>query len=111
MIYLLLGGVCACLGTANTSGATTLLRPLLDAVAPLEPSGIALLSTAGALCAALVSAFFALSRPLPLHQDELLFLAIGALAGGALGDLVSARFLIMLTPGSAKLLQKSLPTT
>lgn len=108
MIYLLLGGVCACLGTANALGASTLLRPLLDAIAPFEPSGIALLSTAAALCTALVSAFFALSRPLALHQDELLFLAIGALVGGALGDLVSARFLSMLTPGSAKLLQNAL---
>ena len=103
MIYLLLGGICACFGTANALGASTLLRPLLDAVAPLDPSAIAMLSTAAALCAALVSAFFALSRPLAIHQDELLFLAIGAL-----GDLVAARFIAMLSPGSAKLLGNAL---
>ena len=108
MIYLLLGGICACFGTANALGASTLLRPLLDAVAPLDPSAIAMLSTAAALCAALVSAFFALSRPLAIHQDELLFLAIGALLGGALGDLIAARFIAMLSPGSAKLLGNAL---
>lgn len=108
MIYLFLSAVCACMGTANALGASTLLRPLLDAVSPLEPSAIAMLSTASALCAALVSAFFALSGPLPLHQDELLFLAIGSLLGGGVGDLVSARFVSMLTPGSAMLLQNAL---
>ena len=108
MIYLLLSGICTVLGTANALGASTLLRPLMDAVSPFEPSSIAALSTACSLCAALVSAFFALSKPLPLDQDELLFLAIGALAGGALGDLVSARFLSMLSPVSAVLLQNAL---
>lgn len=108
MIYLLLGGICACFGTANALGASTLLRPLLDAVSPLDPSAIAMLSTAAALCTALVSAFFALSNPLPLHQDELLLLAVGALLGGALGDLVSVRFLNMLSAGSARLLSNAL---
>ena len=87
MIYALLGGVSALFGLCTGLGSTTLLRPLLDAVSSLSPASIALLCTMATLGAALVSAFFALSRPLPLHQDELILLAAGALLGGILGDL------------------------
>ena len=108
MIYALLSGVCVCLGITGGIGASTLLRPLLDAVSPLEPAAISFLCTAGALGAALVSAFFALSQPLMLHQDELLFLAIGALLGGALGDLISARFYAFLPARGILFLQNAL---
>ena len=96
MIYLLLGGICTVLGAGNAVGAATLLRPLLDAVSPLDSASVSLLCTAAALGAALIAAFFALSQPIPLHQDELLFLSIGALLGGVLGDLIGARFFIAL---------------
>ena len=89
-------------------GAATLLRPLLDAVSPLEPASVSILCTAAALAAALVSAFFALSQPIALHQDELLFIAIGALLGGALGEFISARFCAMLPARGALLLQNAL---
>jgi len=108
MIYALLSALCACLGLAGGMGASTLLRPLLDAVSPLEPASVAILCTAATLGAALLSAFFALSRPIALHQDELLFLAIGAVLGGALGDLISARFFSMLPARGALLLQNAL---
>ena len=108
MIYLLLGGVCAVLGVSNGLGATTLLRPLLDAVSPLDAASISLLCTAAALGAALVCAFFALSQPLILHQDELLLLAVGALLGGVLGDLIGARFFAMLPQRGVLLLQNAL---
>lgn len=108
MIYALLSGLCACFGLAGGMGSSTLLRPLLDAVSPLEPASIAVLCTASTLGAALVSAFFALSRPISLHQDELLFLAVGAVLGGALGDLISARFFAMLPVRGALLLQNAL---
>jgi len=111
MIYALLGGLCACLGLAGGMGASTLLRPLLDAISPLDPASVSILCTAGTLGAALVGAFFALSRPLALHQDELLFLAIGAVLGGALGDLISARFFAMLPVRGALLLQNALVFT
>lgn len=108
MIYFLLSAASTALGLSAGIGATTLLRPLLDAVSPLEPASIALLCTVATLGAALVSAFFALSRPLPLHQDELALLAVGALLGGVLGDLVAARFFAVLTHGTAVLLQNAL---
>ncbi|MBE5798927.1 MAG: hypothetical protein E7321_03135 [Clostridiales bacterium] len=108
MIYFILACICTCLGAANGLGTSTLLRPLLDAVSPLEPPAVAMLCTAGTLSAALTSAFFMLSKPLPLHQDELLFLAIGSLTGGALGDLISARFFSVLSVSSAMLLQNAL---
>ena len=108
MIYLLLGAACACLGAANAIGASTLLRPLLDAISPLDAASVSMLCTAAALGAALVGAFFALSRPLTLHQDELLLLAIGAALGGVLGDLVGARFFAMLPPRGSLLLQNAL---
>ena len=60
------------------------------------------------LCAALVTAFFALNRALPLHPDELLLLAVGAALGGMLGDLAGARFFMMVTRESAMLLQNAL---
>lgn len=108
MIYTLLSGICVCLGLTGGVGASTLLRPLLDAISPLDPATLSLLCTAGTLAAALVGAFFALSQPLPLHQDELLLLAIGALLGGALGDLVSARFYAMLPARGVLFLQNAL---
>ncbi len=108
MIYALLSALCACLGLVSGMGASTLLRPLLDAISPLEPPSIAVLCTAATLGAALISAFFALSRPIPLHQDELLFIAIGAVLGGTLGDLISARFFAMLPVRGALLLQNAL---
>ena len=108
MIYALLSALCVCLSMSSGMGAATLLRPLLDAVSPLEPMSVSILSTAAALGAALVGAFFALSQPIPLHQDELLFLAIGAILGGALGDLIGARFYAMLSVRGALLLQNAL---
>lgn len=108
MIYALISGICVCLGMGSGTGAATLLRPLLDAVSPLEPASVAILCTAAALGAALVGAFFALNQPIALHQDELLFIAIGALLGGALGELISARFFTMLPVRGALLLQNAL---
>ena len=108
MIYLLLSAVSAFFGLSSGLGATTLLRPMLDAVSPLSPASVALLCTMATLCAALVSAFFALSQPLPMHQDELLLLAIGAAVGGVLGDLVASRFVTMIPRESAVLLQNAL---
>lgn len=108
MIYALISGICICLGMASGMGASTLLRPLLDAVSPLEPSTVAILCTAATLGAALVGAFFALNQPIALHQDELLLLAIGALLGGALGELISARFYAVLPVRGALLLQNGL---
>ncbi len=108
MIYLLLSGVSAYLGITVGLGASTLLRPLLDAVTTLSPASVAMLCTMATLVAALVSAFFALSRPLPLDQDELLFLAAGGVLGGVVGDLLSARFIAVLSPGGVILLQNAL---
>ena len=108
MIYLLLGAVSAFFGAGDGLGATTLLRPLLDAVSPLPPATVAALATMATLCAALVGAFFALGRPIPLAQEELLLLAVGALLGGVLGDLASARFFAFLTPERARLMQNAL---
>ena len=108
MIYLILGGVSAFFGLLSGVGATTLLRPLLDAVSPLAPASVAALCTMATLCAALVAAFFALNHALPLHPDELLLLAVGAALGGVLGDLASARFFAMITRESAMLLQNAL---
>lgn len=108
MIYLLITGVCTFYGIASGLGATTLLRPLLDAVSPLSPASIAMLCTMAALSAALVSAFFALSQPLALDQDELLLLAVGAALGGILGDLASARFTAVLPATACVLLQNAL---
>ena len=108
MIYLLLGGICAVLGAGNGLGAATLLRPLLDAVSPLDPASVSLLCTAASLGAALVCAFFALSQPIALHQDELLFLAIGAVLGGISGDLIGARFFSLLPERGSLLLQNAL---
>ena len=84
MIYLILGGVSAFFGLLSGVGATTLLRPLLDAVSPLAPASVAALCTMATLCAALVAAFFALNHALPLHPDELLLLAVGAALGGVI---------------------------
>ena len=81
MIYLILGGVSAFFGLLSGVGATTLLRPLLDAVSPLAPASVAALCTMATLCAAL---------------------------GGVLGDLASARFFAMITRESAMLLQNAL---
>ena len=108
MIYLILSGVSAFFGLLSGIGPTTLLRPLLDAVSPLAPASIASLCTMATLCAALVTAFFALNRALPLHPDELLLLAVGAALGGILGDLAGARFFMMVTRESAMLLQNAL---
>lgn len=108
MIYALLSGACVCLGLTGGVGASTLLRPLLDAISPLEPAAISFLCTVGTLGAALVCAFFALSQPLALHQDELLFLSIGALLGGALGDLIGARFYAFLPVRGILFLQNAL---
>lgn len=108
MIYLLLGGASAYFGLREGLGAATLLRPLLDAVSPLSPASTATLCTMAALCAALISAFFALGQPLPLHQDELLLLATGALLGGVLGDLAAGRFFAVLGRERALFLQNAL---
>lgn len=108
MIYALLGGLCAFFGLGAGLGATTLLRPMLDAVSPLSPSSLSVLCTVATLGAALVSAFFALSKPLPLHQDELILLAVGGAMGGVLGDLAANRFLQMLPQNTAVLLQNAL---
>lgn len=108
MIYLLLGGVSAAFGLSVGLGPTTLLRPLLDAVSPLSPQSVAMLCTMATLCAALVSAFYALGQPLSLAQDELLLLATGALLGGVLGELAGARFLAANDRASALLLQNAL---
>ena len=107
-VYAILGGISAHFGLCTGLGATTLLRPLLDAVSSLPPRSVSLLCTMATLGAALVSAFFALSRPLPLHQDELILLAVGGALGGFLGDLASNRFLSVLTPEAAMLLQNAL---
>lgn len=108
MIYLLLSAVSAFFGMSAGLGATTLLRPLLDAISPLAPASVSLLCTMATLCAALVGAFFALSRPLPLHPDELLLLAIGSALGGILGDLVGARLAAMIPHSGVVLLQNAL---
>ena len=108
VVYAILGGISAHFGLCTGLGATTLLRPLLDAVSSLTPQSLFLLSTMATLSAALVSAFFALSSPLPLHQDELLLLACGSALGGFLGDLASNRFIAMLMPETAMLLQNGL---
>ena len=108
MIYLILSGISAFFGLTAGLGTTTLLRPLLDAVSPLEPASVSMLCTMATLCAALVTAFFALNRALPLHPDELLLLAVGAALGGMLGDLACARFFMMVTRESAMLLQNAL---
>ena len=108
MIYLLLGGASAYYGLSVGLGSTTLLRPLLDAVSPLSPASVAMLCTMATLCAALVSAFFAIGEPFSLHQDELLLLATGALLGGVLGDLAGARFMAAVGRDQVMLLQNAL---
>lgn len=108
MIYLLLSAASTFFGLNAGLGPTTLLRPLLDAVSPLSPASVAMLCTIATLGAALISAFFALSQPLPLHQDELILLAIGGALGGVLGDLLSARFVGMIARETAVLLQNAL---
>lgn len=108
MIYLVISAFSAFLGLSGGLGATTLLRPMLDAVSPLSQSSLALLCTMAALCAALVCSFFALREPLPLDQDELLLLAAGAALGGVLGDLLASRFVAMLPERSAMLLLNAL---
>lgn len=111
MIYLLLSGVSAFFGMASGLGPTTLLRPLLDAVSPLSPSSVAMLATMATLCAALLGAFFALGQPLPLHTDELVLLASGAVLGGVLGDLAAARFMRVIDESTVLLLQNALLAT
>lgn len=108
MIYLIFAGASAFFGMTTGLGATTLLRPLLDAVSPLPPASVAMLCTMATLGAALVSAFFALGQPLPLHQDELLLLAVGSALGGILGDLVADRFIAVIPRETAVLLQNAL---
>lgn len=108
MIYLLLGGASAYFGLSAGLGATTLLRPLLDAVSPLSPSSVATLCTMATLSASLISAFFALGEPFSLRQDELLSLAFGAAIGGVLGDLASARFFAVLGRERVLFLQNAL---
>lgn len=108
MIYLLLSAVSAVLGAAVGLGETTLLRPLLDVVSPLSVGSIAVLCALATLAASLVNGFFLLGGPLPLHQDELLLLAIGGALGGALGDLISTRFVAMLPANGVLLLQNAL---
>ena len=108
MIYLLLSAISAYLGLSVGLGESTLLRPLLDVVSPLPVQSVAMLCTVATLAAALVSAFFALSQPIPLAQEELIFLAAGGALGGALGDLISARFMAMLPPNGVVLLQNAL---
>jgi len=108
MIYLILSAASAFFGFSSGLGATTLLRPMLDAVSPLSQTSVALLCTMATLCAALVCAFFALSEPLSLNQEELLILAVGAALGGVLGDLAASRFLSVLARSGAILLQNAL---
>lgn len=108
MIYALLSLISAYWGLTAGVGATTLLRPLIEAVSPLNPASVALQCTMAALGSALVCAFFALNRPLPLHQDELILLAAGAAVGGILGDLAFARFSAMISAGGVTLLQNAL---
>ena len=108
MIYLLLSAVSVFFGLQTGLGPTTLLRPMLDTVSPLPPASVAALCTIATLGAALVSAFFALSQPLPLHQDELLLLAAGAALGGVLGDLAAWRFFSVLGSQAVVLLQNAL---
>lgn len=108
MIYLLFSGASAFFGLTAGLGATTLLRPLLDAVSPLSPASIAMLCTMATLGAALVSAFFALGQPIPLHQDELILLAVGGVLGGILGDLIANRFVSSIPRDTAILLQNAL---
>lgn len=108
MMILLLGGCCAYWGVASGLGASTLLRPLLDAVSSLPPASIAMLCTIATLAAALLGAFFMLSSPLALHQDELILLAVGGALGGVAGDLISARFFAMLGQSGATFLQNAL---
>ena len=45
MIYLVISAFSAFLGLSGGLGATTLLRPMLDAVSPLSQSSLALLCT------------------------------------------------------------------
>ncbi|MDO5378110.1 MAG: TSUP family transporter [Clostridia bacterium] len=111
MIYLILSAASAFFGMASGLGPTTLLRPLLDAVSPLSPSSVAMLATMATLCAALLSAFFALGEPLPLHPDELILLAAGAVIGGVLGDLAAARFMRVIDESAVLLLQNALLAT
>ena len=111
MIYLIAGGLCAYYGIASGLGAVTLLRPLLDAISPLPPASVAMLCTMAALCASLVSAFFALGQPIPLPQEDLLLLAVGAALGGILGDLAANRFFAMMPASACTLLQNALLLT
>lgn len=111
MIYLLASGLSTFYGIASGLGAVTLLRPLLDTVSPLSGSSIAMLCTMASLCASLVSAFFALSQPIPLEQDDLLMIAVSAALGGVLGDLAAYRFLSVLPASAAVFLQNALLLT
>lgn len=108
MIYLAICALSAFLGLGSGLGATTLLRPMLDAVSPLPLPTLGVLCTMAALCAALVSAFFALREPIALDQDSLLLLSVGAALGGVLGDLLASRFLSVLPAPPAVLLQNAL---
>ncbi len=108
MIYLFLSAASVFFGLQAGLGPTTLLRPMLDAVSPLSPSSVAALCTVATLGSALVSAFFALSQPLPLHQDELLLLAAGSALGGVLGDLAAWRFYQVIGSQAVVLLQNAL---
>ena len=111
MIYLIASGLCAYAGIASGLGAVTLLRPLLDAISPLPPASVAMLCTMAALCASLVSAFFALSQPVPLPVEDLVLLAVGAALGGILGDLAANRFYAVMPASACTLLQNALLLT
>ncbi|MFR5796011.1 MAG: hypothetical protein ACLUI3_10975 [Christensenellales bacterium] len=104
MIYLILGGVSAFFGLLSGVGATTLLRPLLDAVSPLAPASVAALCTMATLCAALVAAFFALNHALPLHRTSCCCWR-SARRWAACWAIWRARFFAMMTRESAMLLQ------
>lgn len=108
MIYLILCAVSSSFGLLAGLGPTTLLRPMMDAVSPLSPESVACLCTLASLVASLISAFFAINQPLALHPDELLLLAVGGALGGVLGDLASSRFIMMIPPWTALLLQNAL---
>lgn len=108
MIYLIAGGLSIFFSSVGGLGSSALLRPLMDAVSPLPVYSVAMLCAMAALCASLVNAFFALSQPLPLMQDDLLLIAGGSALGGVLGDLASSRFLTVLPQSGSMLLQNAL---
>lgn len=111
MTYLLCGALCTFLGLSNGLGGAVLLRPVLDVISPLPAASVASICALSALCASLVSAFFALNRRLPLHPDDLLILSVGAALGGILGDLAASRFYAQISENSIVFLQNALLLT